>query len=71
MEQFIGWRKLGAWGLVFGLVAAATYFGRDLSDNAVDLLKWVTLYFFGANAAEWLLKDISVQFGPKKPEPKP
>ena len=48
----LGWRKLSAWFLVFVLIVASTLLSRDIPDNAADTLKWITMAFFGANAAK-------------------
>ena len=59
--QAIGWRKLSAWLLVFILVAFATAQQLEITDNGVEILKWVTGFFFGANALEHSGKVISVK----------
>lgn len=67
----LGWRKLSAWILIFALSAAVAIkltFGCgavDIPVNVVDLIKWVTGFFFGANALEHLSKNVSVNLGGK------
>lgn len=46
----LGWRKLGAWTLVFLFGAAATFMKVEVSPIVSDMIKWVTAFFFGANA---------------------
>ena len=50
--KVLGWRKLGAWSLVFGLVAASTFTGKDITDNGVEVIMWVTGFFFAVNMVE-------------------
>lgn len=57
----MGWRKLGAWALVFALCAYVTFAKLDVPDNAVDMIKWVTAFFFGSNAFVHLAKNIGVK----------
>ncbi len=45
----IGWRKLMAWLLVFGLATAAMLVEKDVPPGAKDLLWSATGFFFGAN----------------------
>jgi len=59
----IGWRKTTAWALVFVLVAVSTYFKRDVPINAMELLKYATGFFFGANVIKPLMKGSSVNIG--------
>jgi len=59
----MGWRKLGAWFLVYAFVVAATFLIRDISDNALELTKWVTAFFFGANALEHFAGKLKVNVG--------
>lgn len=65
----LGWRKLSAWLLVFALAAVVSFKvvhggqGADIPPNAVDLVKWVTAFFFGANAVEHLSSKLSVSVG--------
>lgn len=65
----LGWRKLSAWLLVFGLSAVVSLklvaggAVTDVPPNAVDLVKWVTGFFFGANAVEHLAGRLSVNVG--------
>lgn len=61
--DMLGWRKLGAWVLVYAFVVAATFMVKDISDNALDLTKWVTAFFFGANAIEHAVGKIKVNVG--------
>ena len=64
----LGWRKLAAWALVYAFVVAATLWSKTLiGDNAMELLKWVTAFFFGANALEHFAGKMSVNLGPPKP----
>jgi len=58
-----GWRKTTAWALVFVLVAVATYLERDVPINAMELLKYATGFFFGANILKPLMKGSSVNIG--------
>ena len=47
----LGWRKLGAWALVFLFVAyMSAVVKTEIPANNGDLIKWVTAFFFGANA---------------------
>lgn len=62
----LGWRKLSAWGLVFIFVVAATFFAKNAipAENA-ELLKWITAFFFGANAIEHFAGKFKVNVSPK------
>jgi len=62
----LGWRKLLAWFLVYVLVGLATWRGLPIDDNAADLIKWVTGFFFGANVLKPLAQGIKVNLGPAK-----
>lgn len=63
----LGWRKLGAWFLVFALGAYVSIDvvghnnGADIPDNVLELIKWVTGFFFGANAIVHIAKEIGVK----------
>lgn len=60
----IGWRKLAGWSLVYLLVVYCSAVIRyEIPDANVELLKWVTLYFFGANALEHMKESFSVKIG--------
>ena len=53
----LGWRKLSAWSLIFVLSAVVSVKvviagGGDIPPNVVELVKWCTGFFFGANALE-------------------
>lgn len=62
----LGWRKLGAWALVYAFVVAATLiFKTTIGDNSVELIKWVTAFFFGSNALEHFAGKLKVNVGPK------
>ena len=50
--NILGWRKMSAWLLVFALVCVATYNKYEIPANNVDLVKWVTAYFFVVNGAK-------------------
>ncbi len=55
--MILGWRKLLAWLLVCGFVMVASLGYRyEIPDNNADLIKWVTGFFFGSNAAVHGLK---------------
>jgi len=58
-----GWRKTTAWALVFALVAASTYFAKDVQPNAMELLKYATAFFFGANVIKPLMNTSSINIG--------
>lgn len=63
----LGWRKLGAWFLVFMLVAYMSAIAKtDIPMNNMELIKWVTGFFFGANALKPLFENVS--FTPKTTE---
>ena len=63
----LGWRKLLAWALVYAFVVAATLLAKvAIGDNAMELMKWVTAFFFGANALEHFADKFSVNLGPPK-----
>lgn len=55
METLIGWRKLSAWGLIFGLCAVVTiravWAGQvaDIPAGVQNVLIWVTSAFFVLN----------------------
>lgn len=65
----LGWRKLSAWGLVFSLAAfvsiklVASCGVTDIPPNVVDLVKWVTGFFFGANAVEHIAGKLDIKVG--------
>lgn len=64
-SSILGWRKLSAWTLVFGLCAYATIAvieagGTDIPDNVLAAIKWVTGFFFGANAAIHIAKSLGI-----------
>jgi hypothetical protein len=61
----LGWRKLTAWALVYVFIVTATFIAKDIGDNAVELMKWVTGFFFGANALEHFAGKIGVNVKPK------
>ena len=61
----LGWRKLSAWALVYIFVVAATFFSKEIGENAFALMKWVTGFFFGANALEHFAGKIGVNVKPK------
>lgn len=49
----IGWRKMTAWFLVFGLVAVASLVVKvDIPENNMNILIWVTNGFFLTNVAK-------------------
>lgn len=58
----MGWRKLSAWFAVFAFVAAFSFFAKanEIPPNNADLIKWVTGFFFGANAIKPLFQNITV-----------
>ena len=62
----LGWRKLSAWGFVFGLCAYATISvisagGTDLPSNVLEAIKWVTGFFFGSNAIVHVAESVGVK----------
>lgn len=65
----VGWRKLSAWLLIFAVAAAVainlTFKGGalDIPPNVVDLIKWVTAFFFGANALEHFTDKLDIKVG--------
>ena len=66
MEKMIGWRKLTAWALVMflcGFVSVKTVISgvnADVPAGVVDLIKWVTAFFFLGNGLEHLANNITV-----------
>lgn len=62
----LGWRKLSAWFLIYALVVVAVVYGFHIEDNAVDVIKWVTAFFFGANVAEHVMSAVDVKIGAKQ-----
>ena len=58
--MFLGWRKLAAWFLVFALAAAMSWKGLEIKAINADLIKWVTGFFFGANALKPLFENIKI-----------
>lgn len=65
MAWMIGWRKLSAWLMVFGLCAFVSVKtvlagGGDIPAGVIDLVKWVTGFFFAGNAIENLAGKITV-----------
>lgn len=66
MATALGWRKLSAWLLVFALcstVAIKSVFAGaaiDIPPGVIDLIKWVTGFFFGANIVEHLAGKVQV-----------
>ena len=66
METALGWRKLSAWLLVFALCATvaikSVFAGAaiDIPPGVIDLLKWITGLFFGANVVEHLVGKVQV-----------
>jgi hypothetical protein len=47
----LGWRKLGAWLLVFIFVVYMSAFVKlEIPKNNMELVMWVTGFFFGTNA---------------------
>lgn len=69
MDFTLGWRKLTAWGLIFALCSAvaikAVFAGQanDLPAGVIDLIKWVTGFFFGANVLEHLSSKVTLTNG--------
>lgn len=63
----LGWRKLSAWFLVFALGAYVSIDvvghngGNDIPNNVLELIKWVTGFFFGANAIVHIAKEVGVK----------
>ena len=66
MEVKLGWRKLSAWLLVFALCAVvavkAVFAGTavDIPSGVIDLLKWITGFFFGANVVEHVAGKVKI-----------
>jgi hypothetical protein len=66
MNVGLGWRKLSAWLLVFALCAVvaikSVFAGAsiDIPPGVIDLIKWVTGFFFGANVVEHLAGKVQV-----------
>jgi hypothetical protein len=74
----IGFRKLFAWLLCFGLCAAVALktvwlgTGVDIPPGVVEVLKWSTAFFFGFNTLEKLTdKYTMTPKGLVESEPKP
>ena len=69
----LGWRKLSAWLLVFALCAVvaikSVFAGAaiDIPAGVIDLIKWVTGFFFGANIVEHLAGKVQVVPNGKTP----
>ena len=61
----MGWRKISAWVLIYALVVFATWQKVSLPDNGLDLLIWITGFFFGANSLEHLAGKLSINVGQK------
>lgn len=58
-NEMLGWRKLGAWFLVYAFVVAATFYAKNaIPQSNADLIMWVTGFFFGANALKPLFQRI-------------
>lgn len=61
----LGWRKLSAWGLIFALgayvsIVSVSHGGADVPDNVVEMIKWVTGFFFGANAVVHIAQNVKI-----------
>lgn len=69
-ESILGWRKLTAWFLVFMFAVMSTYLNKPISQVAADLVQWVTLFFFGANAMKALFEKVPVAEALKKAQDK-
>ena len=74
----IGFRKLTAWLLVFGLCAAVAIrtvwidHATDIPQITADLLKWATGFFFGFNVADKLTDKYTLtKDGLQDSQPKP
>ena len=61
----IGWRKILAWVLVYALVVAATWREVIIGDNGMNLIIWITGFFFGANSIEHMAEKFSINVGKK------
>ena len=62
----IGWRKLTAWALVYAFVVVSTLALKfEIPGGNVELIQWVTGFFFGANALEHFAGKIGVNVKPK------
>jgi hypothetical protein len=60
----LGWRKLSAWLLVYLLVLYMSAFAKfEIPTNNMELIKWVTGFFFGANALKPLFQNSTVKIG--------
>ena len=63
----LGWRKLGAWALIYVFVVVASLgFKYTIPTENGELIKWCTLFFFSANALEHFAGKMSVNLGPPK-----
>jgi len=56
--MILGWRKIGAWALIFALTVYCTVSGNDIPPEAKGLLWAATLFFFGANVASKLAPSV-------------
>lgn len=55
----LGWRKLSAWFLVYGFAVVATLVVKtEIQTNNMEMVKWVTGIFFGANAVKPLFQKV-------------
>ena len=60
----LGWRKLAAWFLVYVFVVVATLVVKmAIPPENGELIKWVTGFFFGANALKPLFEKTKVSVG--------
>ena len=63
----LGWRKLMAWFLVYLFVLYMSAFVQlEVPDNNMEMIKWVTGFFFGANALVHASRALGVTVTPKK-----
>lgn len=60
----LGWRKLSAWALVFAFGAAATFMKTPVDPIVSDMIKWVTAFFFGANAIKPAAQAVKAKLDP-------
>jgi len=58
----IGWRKLLAWVMIWGLCAFGLWNGSDIPPNLKELLIWATTGFFFANAAKPAFQGLQAKF---------
>ena len=69
----LGWRKLGAWFLVYAFVVSTTFLVKtgaglpaEIPQANADLIMWVTGFFFGTNMLKPLFNNTNINLGAPK-----